>query len=117
MLQVRACFYNGRIIEAQTGGSVDDLHIVIENAVKAGYKQEELTAKMISAEEYEELIKYNENSIQKAKNELSALDEAIPRGLEDMWAATGFDTTLLPAKTQEKLARKAELRNLIKQST
>ncbi len=44
------------------------------------------------------------------KAELSLLDMSIPRGLEDMWAASGFDITKLPEATQTKLARKATLR-------
>jgi hypothetical protein len=44
------------------------------------------------------------------RTQLAELDTAIPRGLEDMWAATGFDTTKLPAATQGKLAQKGTLR-------
>jgi hypothetical protein len=42
--------------------------------------------------------------------ELSALDLKIPRGLEDAWVATGFDTATLPAFSQVNLARKRQLR-------
>jgi hypothetical protein len=42
--------------------------------------------------------------------QLADLDTSIPRGLEDMWAASGFDTTKLPAATQGKLAQKGTLR-------
>lgn len=44
------------------------------------------------------------------KAELEFLDSAIPRGLEDMWTATHFDTSTLPQITQQKLARKIALR-------
>lgn len=52
-------------------------------------------------------------TIPDAKQELAALDIYIPRGLEDMWAASGFDTTTLPQVQQDRLARKAELRAVI----
>lgn len=45
--------------------------------------------------------------------ELSSLDVYIPRGLEDQWAVTGFDTTLLPQVQQDRLTRKKELRALL----
>jgi len=54
-----------------------------------------------------------DTTIPDAKQELAALDIYIPRGLEDMWAATGFDTTTLPQVQQDRLARKAELRAVI----
>lgn len=44
------------------------------------------------------------------RDQLSALDMDIPRGLEDMWIASGFDTTKLPVATQTKLATKVSLR-------
>lgn len=43
-------------------------------------------------------------------SQLRELDLSIPRGLEDFWAQTGFDTTTLPQALQEKLALKLELR-------
>ena len=42
--------------------------------------------------------------------QLAELDMSIPRGLEDMWAASGFDITKLPTATQTKLAQKGTLR-------
>lgn len=42
--------------------------------------------------------------------EFAELDRSIPRGLEDGWAASGFDTATLPAPTRDKLARKQVLR-------
>jgi hypothetical protein len=43
--------------------------------------------------------------------EMSQLDIFIPRALEDQWAATGFDTSLLPDVQQKRLARKKQLRS------
>jgi|GEM_PF-5029369 len=42
--------------------------------------------------------------------QLSQLDSLIPRGLEDMWTASHFDTTTLPAIQQTRLATKQNLR-------
>jgi hypothetical protein len=42
--------------------------------------------------------------------QLAALDSYIPRGLEDMWTATGFDTTKLPTTQQARLAQKIAFR-------
>ena len=43
-------------------------------------------------------------------DELKTLDLSIPRGLEDAWSASGFNTATLPTATKAKLARKATLR-------
>lgn len=43
--------------------------------------------------------------------ELSQLDTFLPRALEDQWAATAFNTTLLPQAQQDRLARKQTLRS------
>lgn len=43
-------------------------------------------------------------------SQLAVLDSYIPRGLEDMWVATGFDTTKLPTIQQNRLAQKISLR-------
>lgn len=43
--------------------------------------------------------------------QLAMLDSYIPRGLEDMWVATGFDTTTLPSQQQARLAQKQSLRS------
>jgi len=50
-------------------------------------------------------------------NELAALDIFIPRGLEDSWTASGFDTSTLPQIQQDRLARKVALRAQLDQST
>lgn len=42
--------------------------------------------------------------------QLAALDSHIPRGLEDYWSTITFNTALLPAVTQTKLASKISLR-------
>ena len=42
--------------------------------------------------------------------QISALDVFIPRGLEDLIAASGFDVTKLPQIQQDRLAQKAALR-------
>jgi hypothetical protein len=42
--------------------------------------------------------------------QIAAIDVFIPRGLEDTWAAMGFDTTKLPAIQQSRLAQKIALR-------
>ncbi len=47
---------------------------------------------------------------QEARLRLAALDSFIPRGLEDAWAASGFDAKTLPKVQQERLAEKATLR-------
>lgn len=56
----------------------------------------------------------NDELRQSYSNELAVLDAFIPRGLEDQWAVTGFDTSLLPQVQRDRLSRKAELRTLIK---
>lgn len=45
--------------------------------------------------------------------QLQVLDTYIPRGLEDMWSATGFNTTTLPSIQQTRLAQKLTLRSQI----
>ena len=52
-----------------------------------------------------------------AKVQLSALDAFLPRALEDMWTATGFDTTKLPPVQQARLKQKIALRAQIAPST
>lgn len=47
---------------------------------------------------------------QEARLRLAALDSFIPRGLEDAWAASGFDTKTLPKVQRDRLAEKAALR-------
>ena len=47
-------------------------------------------------------------------SELAELDAYIPRGLEDTWAATNFDTSRLPFPQLQRLARKKELRAQLK---
>jgi hypothetical protein len=42
--------------------------------------------------------------------QIAAIDVFVPRGLEDTWAAMGFDTTKLPAIQQSRLAQKQALR-------
>lgn len=54
------------------------------------------------------LTKDQQNAI--ILNQLVPLDMYIPRGLEDMWVATGFDTTKLPKAQQDRLAQKKALR-------
>lgn len=42
--------------------------------------------------------------------QLDALDAYIPRGLEDYWTASGFNTSTLPSIQQTRLAQKISLR-------
>jgi len=53
------------------------------------------------------------SAIDVAKQELADLDRFIPRGLEDTWTALNIDLTTLPEITQQRLARKIELRGII----
>lgn len=42
--------------------------------------------------------------------ELAELDRFLPRAVEDSWAASGFDTSSLPAAQRDRLAKKQSLR-------
>lgn len=50
---------------------------------------------------------------QQARVELMELDRFIPRGLEDTWAATGFDLASLSQIQRDRLDRKSALRAII----
>jgi len=52
----------------------------------------------------------NQQQIDSIINQLSALDSYIPRGLEDYWLQTNYNTTLLPQIQQTRLAQKQTLR-------
>ena len=50
------------------------------------------------------------NKLWQIQADLDQLDKYLPRGLEDFWTATAFNTTSLPQVQQDRLARKVVLR-------
>lgn len=43
-------------------------------------------------------------------NQLTTLDQYLPRSIEDYWTVTNFNTTTLPQPMQDRLALKISLR-------
>lgn len=46
--------------------------------------------------------------------QLYYLDSIIPRGLEDFWQVSGFDTSTLPEQSKKVLVQKAKIRTDIR---